>query len=250
MAKDIFLSECPGVRFRVITGHQDYLVGEDGSVWSRKRAKPLKMAVRAGRGGYPTACFWERGRGAFYRKVHQLVLEEFVGSRPPGMVVRHFPDRTPTNCRLDNLCWGTPSQNQLDSVFHGTNSPPLLKGEGHPNSIVTELQVREIHQRASSGERPESLAVEFNVCVGTVYAICSGATWAHLGMPKIDLPGKSHVGERNPSAKLSKSDVEKIRSMYATCKYSQVKLAEMFGVTQALISKIIRRDVWNGTTAG
>ena len=29
--------ECPGVRFKVVVGEDNYLVGDDGSIWRRRR---------------------------------------------------------------------------------------------------------------------------------------------------------------------------------------------------------------------
>jgi len=52
-------------------------------------------------------------------------------------------------------------------------------------------------------------------------------------------------GEQNGRAKLSENDMKKIRDMYHSGGgYKQVELAEEFGVTQGLISKIIRKVVW------
>lgn len=53
-------------------------------------------------------------------QVHSLVLTAFVGARPDGLVSRHL-DGNPANNRVDNLAWGTESENALDSVRHGTN---------------------------------------------------------------------------------------------------------------------------------
>jgi hypothetical protein len=50
----------------------------------------------------------------YSRRVHCLVLEAFVGPRPPGTQACHAPDPDPTNNRLDNLRWDTPSGNALD----------------------------------------------------------------------------------------------------------------------------------------
>lgn len=71
------------------------------------------------------------GRGRLYvslgkdgvstsKTVHSLAAEAFLGARPPGMEVRHL-DGVPTNNRVDNLKWGTGSENTLDSVGHGTH---------------------------------------------------------------------------------------------------------------------------------
>jgi len=53
--------------------------------------------------------------------VSSIVLESFVSPRPYKMVVRHLNGVAQDN-RLDNLCWGTQSENILDKITHGTNN--------------------------------------------------------------------------------------------------------------------------------
>ena len=53
--------------------------------------------------------------------VHTLVLTAFVGPRPDGMECLHG-DGDPANNRVENLRWGTSSENTLDSVRHGTHA--------------------------------------------------------------------------------------------------------------------------------
>jgi DNA-binding transcriptional regulator YiaG len=48
-------------------------------------------------------------------------------------------------------------------------------------------------------------------------------------------------GELNGNSKLTKDQIHKIRSLDV----SQRKIAKMFGVSQALISKIQRKEMWN-----
>lgn len=70
---------------------------------------------------------------SFY--VHSLVLEAFVGPRPPGMEGCHWND-VPDDNRLTNLRWGTRSENRLDIVRNG-NDPNARKTHclrGHPYS--------------------------------------------------------------------------------------------------------------------
>jgi len=67
------------------------------------------------------------------RRVHILVLEAFVGPRPPGKDGLHWDDDR-TNNWLTNLRWGTPSDNTLDSVRNNRH-PQASKLEckrGHP----------------------------------------------------------------------------------------------------------------------
>ncbi len=54
--------------------------------------------------------------------VHRLVLEAFVGPCPEGKECRHFPDRTRTNNRLENLSWGSHRRNCKDKRIHGTSA--------------------------------------------------------------------------------------------------------------------------------
>ena len=52
--------------------------------------------------------------------LHGLVLEAFQGPRPEGLVARHLDDN-PLNNTVENLVWGTQSENVLDAVRNGTH---------------------------------------------------------------------------------------------------------------------------------
>ena len=54
------------------------------------------------------------------RWVHHLVLEAFVGPCPPGLQCRHLND-VGTDNRLENLVWGTSSENAVDMVNNGNH---------------------------------------------------------------------------------------------------------------------------------
>lgn len=55
------------------------------------------------------------------RWVHQLVLEAFAGTRTTGQVVRHLND-IPGDNRLENLAYGTQSENMWDLARNGGNN--------------------------------------------------------------------------------------------------------------------------------
>lgn len=65
--------------------------------------------------------------------VHPLVLEAFVGPRPGGSDCRHLNDK-PDDNRLENLRWGSRSQNTYDSVRNGShiNARKTHCKRGHP----------------------------------------------------------------------------------------------------------------------
>jgi hypothetical protein len=52
------------------------------------------------------------------------------------------------------------------------------------------------------------------------------------------------VGEKHWKAKLTESDVKKIRTLYALGGTTQWELARMFSIRQATISNIILRKIW------
>lgn len=54
------------------------------------------------------------------RTVHSLVLEAFAGPRPEGQEVRHL-NGVRTDNRLENLAYGTSSENKADLVAHGNH---------------------------------------------------------------------------------------------------------------------------------
>jgi hypothetical protein len=67
------------------------------------------------------------------RPVHQLILEAFIGPRPPGMECCHAND-IKTDNRLENLRWDTTSANSYDRVRNGIH--PMSRKthckNGHP----------------------------------------------------------------------------------------------------------------------
>lgn len=74
------------------------------------------------------------------RLIHQLVAEAFLGPRPIGMEVRHGPAGIDDD-GVDNLSWGTSSENHYDKVRDGTdhqrNKTDCLRGHAlaPPNLI-------------------------------------------------------------------------------------------------------------------
>jgi hypothetical protein len=56
--------------------------------------------------------------------------------------------------------------------------------------------------------------------------------------------GKHPLGESHGSAKLTSSQIPEIRAIYATG-VSQCDIAARFGVSQVLVSAIIRRKIWD-----
>ena len=79
----------------------------------------LKPALRPN--GYLYVCFYRDGNQV-WRTVHSIVAEAFHGERPEGEEVRHYPDPDKLNNRADNLVYGTPGRNGLDTVEQGNHA--------------------------------------------------------------------------------------------------------------------------------
>lgn len=135
--------------WRPVVGYEGlYEVSDQGRVRSLPRyvirqgglASGRPMRVRGGIrklrvakcGGYWLVSLSREGEDSMCY-VHALVLEAFVGPRPPGLEVCHR-DGDPKNANLSNLAYGSSGENKLDQVRHGTH-PMKSKTHcpsGHP----------------------------------------------------------------------------------------------------------------------
>jgi len=128
------------VAYKILENYPAYRVGDDGSIWSRRK----RIMLPSGRGSktvigktwHPKKISKQKGKteGRSYLyvrlshdkksrifRVHRLVLEAFVGPCPEGMECRHL-DGDPSNNRLENLRWGTPAENTEDKRKHGRHT--------------------------------------------------------------------------------------------------------------------------------
>lgn len=119
------------------------------------------------------------------RFVHRLVLEAFVGKCPDKMHARHL-NGNPSDNRVENLAWGTRSENMMDRVRHGTSN----RGERHGMAKVTKEIALKIRaegrlankrvRRCDNGGNYKAIAKKYGVSIGTVESITLGHTWAWL----------------------------------------------------------------------
>ena len=110
------------------------------------------------------------------KKVCRLVLLSFIGPPPKGMQCCHFPDRDPTNNRIDNLRWDTPLANCRDKRHHGYDN----SGERNGSAKLSTQDVIDIRKRRQCGERYVAIANRYKVSVGNIQQICQWRTWTWL----------------------------------------------------------------------
>lgn len=107
----------------------DRVVDRGGSPM-RRRGQPLSTS-----GVHPSGHLYVNLRmngGGGTHQVHRLVMAAFAGPCPDGMEVRHL-NGDPTDNRLENLAYGTRSENIRDQVTHGVHNMASLTGckRGH-----------------------------------------------------------------------------------------------------------------------
>lgn len=125
MPKPLYdISSRDGEKWKPIPGFENwYEVSNLGRVKSLRTsngqpARILRQNVK--HLGYRSVCLYRGNSHQNRRMVHRLVLSAFVGECPDGYVACHRNGDASDN-RLQNLYWGSVSENQLDAVRHGTH---------------------------------------------------------------------------------------------------------------------------------
>jgi hypothetical protein len=170
--------------WRPVVGYEGiYEVSDLGRVRSVDRIEPYMNRRRSGRilrprplrKGYLLVGLKMHGKERG-RLVHRLVLDAFVGPCPEGMEARHFPDRDPANCRLDNLQWDTPQRNAADKKAHGTENCGARNGRAK----IAEADVIRIREMRRSGATQSAIASVIGISQSMISMILRGKKWAHL----------------------------------------------------------------------
>jgi len=127
MAKAIYMTPEVGEEWRDVPGFEGwYMVSNLGRMATRHRNhRPfIPGELRLFGGGVAQECnkygyvkdywrvdMWESpGVHAGSQPVHRLILEAFIGPRPPGCDGSHLNDKKWDN-RIENLCWESRSAN-------------------------------------------------------------------------------------------------------------------------------------------
>jgi hypothetical protein len=115
-------------RFKTLRGLSRYAIWDDGCI---QRHDGLVMKTRLNDESYVKVKLTRDDGSRRDYFVHWLVATAFVRKRDPGQYLVRHKDGCRTNCRADNLRWGTHAQNHQDKIRHGTfrHVPPKLSLE-------------------------------------------------------------------------------------------------------------------------
>lgn len=91
----------------------------EASSLGRIRSPRIILKQRLNNMGYPVVELSKNGRSR-ESLVHRQVIAAFKGAAPAGLECRHLNGDSTDN-RIENLEWGTRSENTVDQVVHGTH---------------------------------------------------------------------------------------------------------------------------------
>lgn len=148
--------------FCPLPSFNDYSINEKGQIWSSKFGRIMKPHKHK---KHKYLQIKIKGR---CKKIHQLLLEVFVGPCPEGMQCRHL-DGNPENNELKNLKWGTAKENAQDRVNHGKAAKKL-----------TYLEVKEIKFLLKQGIKQKDISKQFNVDPSLISDINTRKVWTHV----------------------------------------------------------------------
>lgn len=160
-----------------------YEASNTGKIRNAKTLHVLKAFV--GVHGYYTMQVCPTPRGAKNVRVHQLVAEAFLGTRPNNMVVNH-KDGNKKNNNIENLEYVTSSENNIHALRNGLRHPAAMRGksprgESHYRAKITEETVKEVLRlRKEKGYGSRKIAKIIGITNGTVSGILYGRTWKHI----------------------------------------------------------------------
>jgi hypothetical protein len=168
-----------------IPNFPNYCVTKGGRVWSKprrgssKNGKWLKQIIDSS-GYLHINLYNNRGRRRY--PIHHVVLNVFVGLCPIGMECRHL-DGNKKNNKLNNLNWGTHSENAKDMVKHNK-----LIGERKCNHKLAVPDVRMIVYMYRTGLFfMQEIADIYDISKQLVWQIIHRKAWKHVWAEKKEI---------------------------------------------------------------
>ena len=155
----------------------NYLIGNNGSVYSLKSNKFLKLRMF---NGYLTCTlyFEERSKTCF---VHRLVAETFVYNNDPinKTQVDHI-----NGCKTDNfeenLDWVSPAENIKRGHDTGLITKTFCEGEKSVNSKYTEKQIRYAFELMEQGYFMRDISNKVGIPYKYLSEIFNGNVWKSI----------------------------------------------------------------------
>ncbi|MGZ0288412.1 HNH endonuclease [Citrobacter freundii] len=137
---------------------------------------PRELKASYDQAGYRILCLRDGEGNKTTHRVCRMVLLAFEGLPDKGMQACHG-NNIKDDDRLENLRWGTASENTIDQVMHGVHRGLRSHGENHPMHKLSLGQVLVIKKMIYEGKSTLAIAKQFNVPRTTINSIKIGASW-------------------------------------------------------------------------
>ena len=150
--------------------------GLDRTRWTGQTYSKVtgRVSAQSDNNGYKQVSLWKNNKGKMY-KVHRLVARAFIGVCPTGYDCCHINGIKDDN-RVENLKYGTRSENEMDKVGHGKDQ----RGIKHWNSKLTPKHITVIKQLYDLRISQQKIAELFGLTQQGVYDVLKGNTWGWL----------------------------------------------------------------------
>ena len=171
----------PGEVWKEVPGYDErYLVSNKGRF---QVVRPFRPIGRRGKWQKPGVVRGDKNLSLFKEdgssrrvSLSVLILEVFVGPRPPGMSCLHWDDNRDNNA-VENLRWGNHSENGHDRFRNG-GIP--ARGERHRDVKMSDEDVREARRLKVSGWSVKALCERYGLTSGPMSLLLRGLTWKHV----------------------------------------------------------------------
>lgn len=139
------------VESKIIEGFENYSIDTEGNVRNVKTGRLLSPAKK--HKGYLCVHLFKNGKQN-HKTIHRLVAQAFIPNFENKSQVNHKNNLRSDN-RVENLNWCTGVENMQHALRQNRMKIPSLngkfKGEGHPNSKLTDEKVLDIKRLLGIG---------------------------------------------------------------------------------------------------
>ena len=140
-----------------IVGYEDYLIYDDGRVWS-KIGKGRFLKPHVNNRDYLQVCLCNNGKRKFMR-IHRLVALHYIENPKNKPEVDHW-DNNKQNNNISNLRWATSSENQLNKRTYG--SVPFKGVIKNGNKFVAQIRKNGKQKHIGTYDTAELASLAFN----------------------------------------------------------------------------------------
>lgn len=138
------------------------------------------LSQKTKKNGYKEVNLYIEPQAGKMQYVHRLVATTWIGEIPEGYEVNHL-DGDKSNNAQSNLEITSPSENRKHSFHVLGNKAPVMIGEEHPRTKLTEADVAFIRANYVKGDTNAELYDKFKnkISLSSFRKICYGETWKH-----------------------------------------------------------------------